>query len=88
MDTVPKLLISKKEAAQALSISVRGLEYLISRKELPTRRVGKRVLVPVAALRKFSEHDHAKSLAPKPRPGDQSAPSSEPSDHLTIREGE
>jgi excisionase family DNA binding protein len=75
MDTLQKVLLSKKEAAQALSISVRSLEYLIARKELSTRRVGKRVLVPMAVLHKFARHDHTESLAPSPRP----------SDHLTIR---
>jgi excisionase family DNA binding protein len=78
MDMVPKLLISKKEAAQALSISVRSLEYLIARKELATRRVGKRVLVPLAVLHKFAQYDHTESLVPTPRPGD----------HLTIRGSE
>jgi excisionase family DNA binding protein len=78
MDALQKVLLSKKEAAQALSISLRSLEYLIARKELSTRRVGKRVLVPMAVLHKFAQHDHAESLAPGPRPGD----------HLTIRGSE
>jgi excisionase family DNA binding protein len=59
MDTTQKVLLSKKEAAQALSISLRSLEYLIARKVLPIRRIGKRVLVPVAALYQFARRDHA-----------------------------
>jgi excisionase family DNA binding protein len=59
MDTPQKILFSKKEAAQALSISLRSLEYLIARKELPTRHIGKRVLVPVSALQQFARRDHA-----------------------------
>jgi excisionase family DNA binding protein len=78
MDTLKKVLLSKKEAAQALSISLRSLEYLIARNELSTRRVGRRVLIPMAVLHKFAQHDHAESIAVFPRL----------SDHLTIRGNE
>ena len=66
--TCTKLLCSKKEAAQALSISLRSLEYLIARQELATRRIGKRVLVPLSALNQFAKCDHTdpvtRSLSP------------------------
>ena len=71
-----KLLLSKREAAQALSISLRGLEYLISRKELVARRVGRRVLIPTAALEQFVRRDHTGPLVPQ-----------RPSDHVAIRGG-
>ena len=64
MNTINKLLVSKKEAAQALSISIRSLEYLIARRELQTRRIGKRVLVLASALHKFVKRDHANALVP------------------------
>lgn len=41
-----KLLVSRIEAAQMLSISERGVDYLISTNRLPTRRIGGRVLIP------------------------------------------
>lgn len=63
--TIPpdaKLLVSREEAAQLLSISQRGLDYLIANRRLPTRRIGGRVLVPVADLRKFARGDHLENI--------------------------
>jgi hypothetical protein len=40
-----KLLYSRKEAAQLLSLSLRSVDHLISSKKLQTRNIGKRVLV-------------------------------------------
>jgi excisionase family DNA binding protein len=48
------LLLDKKTAAKALSISVRMLEYLISGGKLQTHRIGRRVLVPYGSLRRFA----------------------------------
>jgi excisionase family DNA binding protein len=64
--TVPaeaKLLVSRDEAAQLLSISPRALDYLIANRRLPTRRIGGRVLVPVADLRKYAREDHPEPIA-------------------------
>ena len=52
-----KLLVSRVEAAQLLSISERGVDYLIAARRLPTRRIGGRVLIPVADLRKYARGD-------------------------------
>ncbi len=63
--TVPaeaKLLVSRDEAAQLLSISPRALDYLIANRRLPTRRIGGRVLVPVADLRKYARGDHPERI--------------------------
>ena len=38
--TEDKLLVSREEAAQLLSISQRALDYLVASKRLPTRRIG------------------------------------------------
>jgi excisionase family DNA binding protein len=56
--TVEKLLYSRRDAASALSISVRSLDYLIERGLLQTRRLGKKVLIPAADLRRFAKGDH------------------------------
>jgi excisionase family DNA binding protein len=56
------LLVSRGEAAQLLSISQRGLDYLIANRRLPTRRIGGRVLIPVADLRKYVRGDHPESI--------------------------
>jgi excisionase family DNA binding protein len=57
-----KLLVSREEAAQLLSISQRGLDYLVASKRLPTRRIGGRVLIPVADLRKYARCDHPERI--------------------------
>jgi excisionase family DNA binding protein len=56
--TNQKLLFSREEAAAALSISIRSLDYLIANKELSARRIGTRVLIQAADLRKFARGDH------------------------------
>jgi excisionase family DNA binding protein len=63
--TIPpeaKLLVSREEAAQLLSISQRGLDYLIANRRLPTRRIGGRVLIPVDDLRKYAGGDHPENI--------------------------
>ncbi len=53
-----KILYDKKTAAAALSISVRMLDNLIFRRELPVRRVGRRVLLERRVLEAFARRDH------------------------------
>jgi excisionase family DNA binding protein len=55
---VVKLLHTKAEAASMLSVSLRTIDTLISLKELPVRRIRRRVLIPHVALISFSRHDH------------------------------
>lgn len=57
-----KLLVSRDEAAQMLSISQRALDYLIANRRLPTRRIGGRVLIPVADLRRYARGDHPEHI--------------------------
>jgi excisionase family DNA binding protein len=54
-----KVLFTKREAAQMLSISVRSIDYLIFNQQLPTRRIGRRVLVHRDAIEQFARRDHA-----------------------------
>ena len=46
----PPLLVSKRDAAALLSLCLRSIDNLIAAKQLPCRRIGKRVLIPYAAL--------------------------------------
>jgi hypothetical protein len=63
---VPKLLFSRREASYSLGISTRSLDHLISRKELATRRLGKKVMVSAKELERFSRADHFNlTLAPE-----------------------
>ena len=57
-----KLLVSREEAAQLLSISQRGLDYLVASKRLPARRIGGRVLIPVVDLRRYACCDHPERI--------------------------
>ena len=61
-----RILYDRKFAAQQLSISVRSLDYLISGKQLATRRIGKKVLIPHAELTRFASANHYGSVTEKP----------------------
>ena len=50
-----KLLISRREAADLLNLSSRSVDYLIATGRLPSRKFGKRRLVPRAAVLKFAK---------------------------------
>jgi hypothetical protein len=53
-----RLLYDRKEAARQLSISVRGLDYIIAAKEHDTRRIGRKVLVTHASLVRYASGNH------------------------------
>lgn len=54
-----KLLVTKREAASALSVSIRTIENFIRRKDLAARKIGRRTLIPLASLEAFARRDHA-----------------------------
>jgi excisionase family DNA binding protein len=58
-----KLLLSRREAAELLSISPRSLDYLIAGSILQVRRIGSRVLIPTEALQRFIRADHPRKIA-------------------------
>ncbi len=58
MEPQPKLLYTKREAAQLLSLSVRSIDYLITSCEIASRRVGRRVLIHRDAIERFARQDH------------------------------
>ncbi len=59
---VEKLLYSRRDAAEALSLSIRSVDYLITTGRLSTRRVGSKILIPVGAIRRFAREDHPESV--------------------------
>jgi excisionase family DNA binding protein len=67
MDTteIPKFLVSKREAAIALGISVRTIDNLLACKELLARKVGRRTLIPVTELERFARRDHQTKAVPR-----------------------
>lgn len=48
-----KLLESRQGTANALGISLRMVDYLIAEGKLPARKVGRRTLIPRAAIERF-----------------------------------
>jgi len=52
------IALSKREAARTLGVSIRTIDRLIALKELPVRRLGRRVLIPRASLESFFRNDH------------------------------
>jgi excisionase family DNA binding protein len=48
------LLLGRKEAAAALGVCVRMLDYMIARGDVRICRVGRRVLIPRAELEKLA----------------------------------
>jgi excisionase family DNA binding protein len=57
-----KLLVSREQAAQLLSISQRALDYLVASQRLPARRIGGRVLIPMTDLRRYARFDHPERI--------------------------
>ena len=60
---VQRLLYNKQTAAEMLSISLRSLNYLLSRGEIRFRRIGNRVLIPHAELVRFAHGHHPEPVA-------------------------
>lgn len=51
------IFLTRQETAQALRLSLRTVDTLIGRGELAVRRVGRRVLVPTAEVKRFAAAD-------------------------------
>ena len=52
------IAITKQEAAKMLGVSLRTIDRLIALKELQVRGLGRRVLIPRAALESLMHRDH------------------------------
>ena len=52
------LAVGMVEAARRLGLSARTVATLVSRHELPSRKVGRRRIIPVAALDAFIGRDY------------------------------
>ena len=57
------MAMSKIEAARMLGVSVRTVDRLIALKQLPVRRLGRRVLVPRQSLHALLRADHPTKAA-------------------------
>jgi excisionase family DNA binding protein len=52
------LALSRKDAAIALGVSLRTLDYLLASGELRGRRIGRRIVIPKVTLEAFLRRDH------------------------------
>jgi excisionase family DNA binding protein len=59
-----KFFYSRKEAASALAISVRTIDYLISDQKLRTRRIGRRVVIPAEDVKRLAAEIMRSDLLP------------------------
>jgi excisionase family DNA binding protein len=54
LPVIPAIGVSRKEAAKRLGISLRGIDRLIERAELPCKKIGKRrVIIPESGIANF-----------------------------------
>lgn len=68
--TVSKSTLTVEQTAELLGIS-RGLAFqAVARGEIPSIRIGRRILVPVARLRTLLQGTAAEALAARPRTED------------------
>jgi hypothetical protein len=58
-----RLLVSRKAAAEMLTISIRKVDYMIADGRMPTRRIDNRVLIPIEEIHKFARTDHRRRKA-------------------------
>ncbi len=63
------ILLSRRDGAQLLGISLRSLDYAIVRGLIRPRRIGRRVMLPRTELLRFASKDHAQ-IAPAPEVGE------------------
>ena len=61
-----ELLLTKRQAASALAISVRSVEYLLSKRQLEGRQLGRRKLVTRRSVEKLARADVPRIAPPRP----------------------
>ena len=57
MKSSDSILVSKRTAAHLLGLSIRSIELLIASKQLVSRKVGRRRLIPRVELERFARRD-------------------------------
>ena len=67
-EPVEKIFFSKQEAAQALGVSTRTVEYLIAQGEkLEVTKIGRKVLISAASLQRLAKSRVIPINKPKPK---------------------
>lgn len=55
------LAVGMAEAARRLGVSARTVATLVQRRELPSRKVGRRRIIPIFALESFVQSMHSRT---------------------------
>jgi hypothetical protein len=55
--SIEPIFVSKKDAAEALAVCIRTVDYLAAAKRIVTRKVGRRTLVLYSSLQSFARCD-------------------------------
>lgn len=53
----PPILVTLRQAAELLGVSTRTIQNLIAAKQLPSRKIGRRRLVPYSGLQALARRD-------------------------------
>jgi excisionase family DNA binding protein len=62
---IESLAVGIQRAAQMLDVSPRTIENYLRAKILPARKIGRRTVIPVSALRAFLNRDQTLTQSPK-----------------------
>lgn len=60
------ICVGREEAAKALDLSLRGVDYLIAKGKIRAIRVGRRVLIPRAEIEGFVNNQNQLSMLAEP----------------------
>lgn len=58
-----KLLVTRRVAAEMLSLSIRSIDNLLANKQLPFKKIRGRTLIPVSALQRLARMEQSERLA-------------------------
>ena len=62
------ILVSRKDAAALLGLSLRSIDNLLARGQLAARKIGRRTLILRAALERFAQGRETAQVAGRIRP--------------------
>jgi excisionase family DNA binding protein len=82
----PRMLYTRREAAELLSLCVNTVDILISRGMLGSRKMGRKRLIPHAALAAFAQKNHTSIWPAKKNGKTMRAPEGGEVKTLTARE--
>ena len=65
MEGIEKFLFSREEAAFALGLSIRSIDYLVADRRLDHRKNSGRILIPRESLRRYAAAHHPETIRPQ-----------------------